>query len=85
MRRQILEDLRELFAWARSNAPRFADYAGKISLILFNASIILFVLFSPALIANWLAPEWGGVAFVANVIALAALSWVVSAYERSRA
>ncbi len=85
MFKQLLEDLRDFLAWARSNGPSFVDYTGQISLMLFNAIAILSVLFSPALIANWLAPEWGAVALVANVIALAALVWVVSAYERSRA
>ncbi len=84
MIRQMLTDLRDLFAWIRSSLPGFVEYVGKISLMLFNASLILSVLFSPTLIALWQWPEWGGAALAANVIALSALSWVDSAYERSR-
>ena len=84
MRRQLITDLRDLFAWIRSSLPGFVEYSGKISLMLFNASLILSVLFSPTLIALWQWPGWIGVALAANVIGLAMLAWIDGAYERSR-
>ncbi len=84
MIRQMLSDLRDAFAWAKSNRSRFLSYMSDMGLMLFNTAVVLSVPFSPALIAQWLWPEWGGVALVANVAALAVLAWAVNAYERSR-
>ncbi len=85
MLKQMLEDLCELFAWARSNMPGLIEYTSEISLMLFNTTVCLLAPFSLTLIAYCLWPEWGSVSLIANIIALVVLAWVVNAYERSRA